>query len=258
MMHAVLLAVQCREGRLVITPEAVYLARRHSLRRRPKWEAERTEVAGASITREPRAVRLTICACDGTPRHVHPLRPSDTLRVVELLGYADATAILPSIADTRQIARMPCAGGHIELTSQQLTFRPRLPWRSSHAWTLARAEVSGVSTIMRPGTRMLHDLVIHTTGGGIFVLRRLRPEHALALSRLLGHLYAALPAEPKSQREALEYHVVAKPRARPIPDEIAIAPPRPRTKRRNVQRELDHLWRRQRGAGGHYRPLPGA
>lgn len=259
MMHTVQLAVLCREGRIVITPEGVSLARRHSLRRRPKWTASRAEVAGASITREPGAVCLTICVSGAAPHRVHPLFPADALRVIELLGYTSGAAfVLPSATDKRQKVQMPCAGGHAELTSQQLAFRPRLPWRSAWAWTLSLAEVSGASTVMRPGTSRLHDLAIHTADGRTFALRRLRPEHALALSRQLGHLYAALPAEPKSQREALEYHIIAKPRVLPALEQFDIAPPQPQRKRGKVQRELDDFWSQQRSAGSRLRPLPGA
>lgn len=259
MMHAIQLAVLCREGRLVITRESVSLFRRHSLRRRPKWTVARADVPGACVMRRPSTVYLTISAIGCQPRFLRPLHPVDALRVVELLGYAagasPALYVNPAVAE---FVALPCAGGRALFTGERLTFSPRLPWRRARTWTLSFAEVSGAGSSTRPGTRMLHDLIIHTTDGRIFTLNRLRPEHALALLRLFGNQYAALPTEPTSRREALEHHTLAKPRPLSAPEQVAIASPQPQAKPREIQRELDDLWSRQRGLDGHYyHPLPG-
>lgn len=260
MMHAIQLAVQCREGRLVITRESVSLYRRHSLRRRPKWTVARVDVAGAGVIRRPDAVYLTLSAINCQPRFLRPLYPAHALRVVELLGYAASAS--PALSSRSGVARsvaMPCAGGHVLFTGERLTFNPRLPWRRAHSWSLALAEISGAGSSMRPGARMLHDLIIHATDGRIFTLSRLRPEHSLALLRLLGHLYAGLPVEPAQQREALEYHMLVRQHPLSAPEQVAIAPPQPQPKHGKIQRELDDLWSQQRGLSGHYyRPLPGA
>lgn len=260
MVHTMQLATRCRQGRLVITSKTVSLRRRHSLRRRPLWMVERTQVVGASIAREPGVVCLRICTGDGASRRVDPLVPVDALRVVALLGYA--IGVSPALcSDTQGLpaaVKMPCAGGRAELEGSRLTFRPRLPWHQSHAWTLSLDQILGVSSTLRPGARMLHDVAIHATDGGIYVLRRLRPEHAFALSRLCGHLYAALPVEPKSQREAIEFHITTPLRSVSAPVPLAIEPSKRRTKRRRLQRELDDFWSQQRSASDRFRPLAGA
>lgn len=265
-MYAVELATPCRQGRLIITRETVRLERRQALGRHPRWTAARADIVGASIAREPGTVYLLICEGDGTTHRVDPLVSSDALRIIELLGYAaGVSSVLSGGANTQQKVRMPCAGGRAELDGGWLIYRPRLPWRRSTTWTLSLDQILGVSSVTRPGTRMLHDLAIHTSDGRAHVLRRLRPEHALTLSRLCGHLYAALPAEPKSQREALDYHITSTPRTLPanLPAPVAVEPPaqptrKRRPKHRGVQRDLDDLWTQQRSATDRFRPLAGA
>lgn len=279
-MDAVQLATPCRQGRLLITRDTVTLTRRHALGHRPWWMVARAHVVGASVAREPGVVYLLICTGDGAARRVDPLASADALRVVDMLGYAAGVSpFLSGAASAQSAVKMPCAGGHVALAGGRLTFHPLFPWRRATAWALPLDQILGASSVTRIGPHRLHDLAIHSMDGKVYALRRLRPEHALDLSRLCGHLYAALPAEPKSQREALEYHITAKPRPLPVglPPPITITPPRQaqtqyqarqqsqRTpphpqppKRRGVQRELDDFWSQQRSATDRFRPLAGA
>lgn len=261
MVHAVQLVVPCRQGRLVITPETVSLLARRSLRSRVRWSAVRKDVAGASVTREPGVVGLVICTAHGVERRVDPRFPGDALRVIELLGHAVGGASSLSAGSTsRHAVRMPCSGGYVVLAEERLSYHPRLPWRQVRGWALPFAAIAGASSTTRPGPRLLHDVAIHTTDGRVFALCRLRPHHALALARIFGHLYAALPAEPKSQREAVEYHITTKLLASSAPVPLAIEPARRRAKQRKLERELDDFWSQQRGATSRYRyrPVPSA
>lgn len=253
------LAAACRQGKLVITTGSVSLTPRRTLRNRPGWMVERERVVGVSIARKPRSVCLRICTDDGISHLVDPLISSDALRVVDLLGYAPGVSPVLSMHSLMdRPVKMPCAWGHAELTDTQLTFRPLLPWHRERSWSVVLDDIVGASNTTPPGTRMLHDLAIHTTGGQVYVLRRLRPQHALALTQRCGHMYAALPAEPKSQREALEYHITTKSRSIAASGPLAIEPARRQAKPRRVQRELDDFWNQQRRSTDRFRPLADA
>lgn len=258
MWQTVQITTPCRQGRLVITNETVSLVSQRWLRGRARWSVARENVAGASVLREPGVVGLAICTTDGVIHCVDPLLPGDALRVVAELGYAGGgSPALSASAEPRHVIRMACAGGRAELGADGLSYHPRLPWRQARAWTLPLDQIAGASSSTRPGVRMLHDLAIHTTDGRVFALCRLRPDHALALARLFGHLYAALPTEPTSQREAIEYHITTKPQTLLPPASIEIEPSRRQAKQRKLERELDDFWKQQRGATNGYHPLPG-
>lgn len=242
----------CHHGWLVLSDERVSLVHRRSLRRKPLWTVQRAAVAGASLRREPEGYTVSVRTRAGKELPVVRLHPADALRVVKLLGYAPAllSPALDTPAQRDSVSRVRCKGGRIEVSRDAIAFVPGLirlgrvtPWR------LKRDRISGVACLRLPGTRLLHDLELHTMDGRTLRVRKVRPEAALRLLHLIGYVPGTLPQQPVMQREALETHFFTG-EADEAPEKITPATKTRsnRARRQAVLRDLDELWAQQRSA----------
>jgi hypothetical protein len=183
----------CKDGRLIITCDAVSVQPLRRTRRTRVWTLPRFAVSSVDIRRVGVRYELTVQTHEARTYAVTELNPPDAFAAVSLLGYAWA-ALPGQRRVTRRLGEtvVRCKWGKLVIAPEQVALQPRLGFRR-HGWVLPRAAISGVGYQGMGGERLVHDLVIYTLAGTAFPVYEVAPTDALTVARLLGFVRDAYP-----------------------------------------------------------------
>lgn len=238
MQPTVHLETTTRQGQLLITEEMVML-RPRAAKHRAALTFPRARITGASSYRAGIGRTMVLHVSDGSTLRLDEVPARDALAVVALLGYARMLLPQSERAGWERKA-FATRQGRLQVTSDTVLLRSRInPFAKPH-WQAPRTQVTGISSRRAPGTRMGHEVRLHTTDGEVLNLGSLSPDRTIALTRTLGHI-AALPEVPEivvESRAALWDDARRTTGAAPEADDIGYSRP---TLRQLSSRRTTHM-----------------